>query len=237
MTQRIKILYRDALICAAVKPAGVLSEEDGGKGMPERLAAALGLKDGEVCPVHRLDKDTGGVMVYALTRRSAAALSESIRNGAFDKRYLAAVSGTLEEKEGEWRDLLYHDPFKNRSYTVKRMRRGVREAILLYRAVSSFGAGEGYPAGEVLDIRLVTGRTHQIRVQCASRGHPLLGDRRYGSPCDVPMALWCREISFPHPKDGKNVTFSCPPEEGSLLRALTEDGGQPETGDGDRAES
>ncbi len=209
------VLFSDGEICVTVKPAGVLSEAAGPSGMPERLARALGIGPEEVYPVHRLDRETGGVMVYALNGKSAAALGESILSGAFVKNYTAAVEGHPEEKEGEWRDLLYHDPFRNRSYPVKRMRRGVREAVLRYRVVSSFPAGEGYPEGDVLDIRLVTGRTHQIRVQCASRRHPLLGDGRYGSSARVPMALWCRRISFPHPRTGRIMTFSQPPEGGA----------------------
>ncbi len=226
------ILYRDRAVCCAVKPAGILSEAAGGSGMPERLAAALGIPPEEVHPVHRLDKDTGGVMVYALTKAAAAALDKSIREGAFEKTYLAAVAGHLEEKSGEWRDLLYHDAARGRSYTVKSMRRGVREAVLRYRCLCSFEAGEGYPGGDVLEIALLTGRTHQIRVQCASRGHPLLGDRRYGSAARVPMALWCRRIRFPHPADGRTAAFSCPPAAGSLLLRLAE--GAQETPDTDK---
>ena len=213
----VTVLYRDRDICVCVKPAGVVSEENGGAGMPERLARLLGMDAEEVFPVHRLDRETGGVMVYALNEKSAAALSESVREGRLEKLYRAAVSGHLAEKEGEWRDLLYHDPFRNKSYSVKRMRRGVREAVLRYRVTGSFPAKDGVPGGDLLEISLLTGRTHQIRVQCASRGHPLLGDRRYGSSADVPMALWCREIRFPHPADGALRTFSCPPGEESVL--------------------
>ena len=211
------ILFKDRDLCVAVKPAGATSEDDGDQGMPALIARALSTEAGEVRPVHRLDRETGGVMVYALSAFGASALSKSVREGRLEKRYLAAVTGSVGAEEGQWRDLLYHDPARNRSYTVKRMRRGVREAALRFRRAGAFDAGEDWPAGEILDIRLMTGRTHQIRVQCASRGHPLIGDRRYGSSASVPMALWCLEISFPHPRSGKTVAFSCPPGEETFL--------------------
>ena len=211
------ILFRDRDLCAAVKPAGADSENDGEGSMPVLIARALSLEAGQVRPVHRLDRETGGVMVYALSAFGASARSKSVREGRLEKRYLAAAAGAVGAAEGEWRDLLYHDPARNRSYTVKRMRRGVREAALSFRTAGRFEAGEGWPAGEILDIRLLTGRTHQIRVQCASRGHPLIGDRRYGSSAGVPMALWCLEISFPHPRSGRIVKFSCPPGEDTFL--------------------
>ncbi len=214
----VRILYHDAALCAAVKRPGVLSEADGGRGMPEMLAAALGVS--AVWPVHRLDRETGGVMVYALTKESAARLSASFAEGKTGKRYYAAVSGTPEAAEGEWRDLIYHDPVRNKSFRASGKRRGVREAVLRCRVVKTFEARDGRPAGSVLDITLLTGRTHQIRAQSAFRGHPLLGDRRYGSRCGGPMALWCYELSVPHPADGRSMTFSCPPEEESLLSAL-----------------
>ena len=207
------ILFKDGDLCVAVKPAGVTCENDGERSMPALIARTLSVDAGQVRPVHRLDRETGGVMVYALSAFGASALSKSVREGRMEKRYLAAVTGSVGAAEGEWRDLIYHDPAKNRSYAVKRMRRGVREAALRFSCAGAFEAGDGRPAGEILDIRLLTGRTHQIRVQCASRGHPLIGDRRYGSPAAVPMALWCLEISCPHPRSGKKVTFSCPPGE------------------------
>ena len=214
------ILFRDGDLCAAVKPAGATSENDGERSMPALIARALSMDAGDVRPVHRLDRETGGVMVYALSAFGASALSKSVREGRLEKRYLAAVTGSVGEEEGQWRDLLYHDAQRNRSYVVKRMRRGVREAALQFKTARAFGAGDGRPAGEILDIRLLTGRTHQIRAQCASRGHPLIGDRRYGSSAAHPMALWCLEISFPHPRTGLKMTFSCPPPEGTLLAMM-----------------
>ena len=196
----IPVIFQDDTLVVCIKPVGVSSEGDG---MPALLSAQLG---GEIYPVHRLDTAVGGLMVYARMARAAAALSEQIRTRGFQKEYLAVVQGAVEPREGEWRDLLFHDRGRNKSYVVKRKRAGVRDAGLDYRVL------ETAQSLSLLRIRLHTGRTHQIRVQAASRAHPLLGDIKYGSTVrDCPIALWSCALCFTLPATGEARRFEAPP--------------------------
>ena len=196
----LELLYQDAQLVLAVKPAGVLSEEGG---MPALLRAQTGAK--EIFCVHRLDKAVGGLMVYAKTKAAAAALSAQIAAGQMDKRYLAVCKGETPAC-GEMRDFLYHDAAKNKSYVVKRERRGVREAVLRYERLAAVNGKS------LVRVELVTGRSHQIRVQFASRGFPLLGDRRYGGEAAEALALWCESLRFTHPKTGETMSFVVKPK-------------------------
>ena len=201
-----EILYRDSALAVCLKRPGLLSEEGG---MPALLREALG---GEIYCVHRLDKAVGGVMVYARTKEASAALSAAAARGALEKEYLAVVQGVPTEERGTLRDLLYHDAARNKSYVVTRARRGVREAVLDYRLLGS-AAYEG-AALSALRIVLHTGRSHQIRVQFASRGLPLVGDGKYGASLrGGALALWSASLGFPHPLTGEKLRFSAPPPE------------------------
>ena len=202
-----EILYRDAALAVCLKRAGVLSEEGG---MPALLREALG---GEIYCVHRLDKAVGGVMVYARTREAAAALSAAIARGEIKKEYLAVVQGVPAEASGTLRDLLYHDAARSKSYVVTRARRGVREAVLDYTLLGV--AAHEDACLSALRIALHTGRSHQIRVQFASRGLPLVGDGKYGASLrSGPLALWSASLGFPHPLTGERLRFSAPPPAG-----------------------
>lgn len=194
------ILYEDREILVCEKPAGVLSEEGG---LPELLKAESGAK--EIYCVHRLDRETAGLMVYTKTKGAAAKLSAAIAARGMHKSYLAVAAGSPEDT-GELRDLLYRDAKKNKSYVVNRMRRGVREAVLRYEKCEQ---REGLC---LLQIELETGRSHQIRVQFASRGFPLVGDGKYGSAYrDCPLALFAASLAFPHPKSGELLSFRAEP--------------------------
>ncbi len=195
----MNILYEDEALVLCEKPAGVLSEEGG---MPELLREALGTE--EIYCVHRLDRETGGLMVYARTKKAAAAISKAIEEGRMHKEYDAIVEGEAPP-DGTLRDLLYRDAAKNKSYVVKRMRKGVREAELRYERL---GFREGL---SLLRVTLKTGRSHQIRVQFASRGFPLIGDRKYGSKYrDTGLALWSTKLSLPHPGSGEELSRELP---------------------------
>ena len=180
----MEILYSDRDFAVCVKPVGLDSEGE----VPAALKEALG---GEIFPVHRLDKNVGGVMVYARNRPTAAALSKAIQEGTMVKEYVALVHGTPPES-GDWEDLLWKDSRQNKVFVVKRMRGGVKKARLEYQRLSS---GET----SLVRIRLHTGRSHQIRVQFASRGFPLVGDHKYGArdSSPAPMLFSCR-ITFPY---------------------------------------
>ena len=198
----IPILYLDPAILVCVKPRGVSSEAGG---LPERLAAEAGV--GKLWCVHRLDTAVGGVMVYARGAPAAASLSRQIAERSAQKDYLAVVSGEPPESEGVLKDLLFHDRSRNKSYVVRRPRAGVREAELDYRVL------ERAEGRALLAVRLHTGRSHQIRVQFASRGLPLLGDVKYGSTeRGCPIALWSHTLAFSHPSDGRALHFSALPE-------------------------
>ena len=147
-------------------------------------------------------------MVYALTKRAAAGLSLAIVRGELRKEYLAVTQGR-PGPGGELRDLLYRDRQRNKSYVVDRPRKGVKEGILQYEPI---GEQDGLC---LLRVSLETGRSHQIRVQFASRGFPLLGDLRYGSRNrDCPLALWAHALAFPHPVTGETVAMrAAPPRE------------------------
>ena len=200
----ISILYEDGRLFVAVKPAGVLSQPS-----PRQEESMLSLlseqRGGTVYPVHRLDRETGGVMVFARTRSAAAALSEAMARREAEKVYCCVVSGCPRPERGELRDLLYTDRGRGKTFVVQRMRKGVREASLSYETVAAAGGRS------LLRVVLHTGRTHQIRVQFASRKLPLAGDGRYGGGPGE-LALWCAGLAFPHPGDGRRMAFSLPPE-------------------------
>lgn len=203
------ILYQDTHLLLVEKPAGVLAQADaaGGDSLPRRLEEQ-GLP---VLPVHRLDRATGGVMVYARTRPAAAALSQLVgQHEVFCKEYLAVIVGCPQAMEGTMEDLLYHDVKRNKSFVVKRPRSGVRKASLSYRVLQTADTPEGIFS--LVRVRLHTGRTHQIRVQFASRGLPLAGDSRYGGIRSCPLALWSCRLTFPHPITDARVTGDSSPD-------------------------
>ena len=188
----MQILFDDKNIVVIVKPVGMDSEHE--------VPAALG---GDLYPVHRLDKNVGGVMVYARTKAAAAALSKAIQDGTMVKEYVAMVHGTPPEI-GDWEDLLFKDSSKNKVFVVKKERKGVKKARLEYVRLN---AGER----SLVRIRLHTGRSHQIRVQFASRGFPLVGDGKYGAKdlVTAPMLFSCR-LTFP--LNGRLHTYSALPD-------------------------
>ena len=201
------ILFTDKHIIICEKPSGTVCEGEGENALPTLLSrqlAEMGEKNTRIFPVHRLDKETVGVCVFARTSASAAALSESITKGELDKEYLAVVCGAPEKNSDTLTDLLYYDRSRGKSFVVDRQRNGVKKATLDYDVIDT---REGF---SLLRIRLHTGRTHQIRVQLASRGLPLAGDRRYGAPKNgiQTVSLCAHKLSFPHPVSGEQMQFS-----------------------------
>ncbi len=192
----MELLFSDKNIVVCVKPVGLDSELE----VPAALKETLG---GEIFPIHRLDKNVGGIMVYARTKQAAASLSKAVQEGSMVKEYVALVHGTPPES-GDWEDLLWKDGKKNKVFVVKRVRGGVKKARLEFHLLS---AGET----SLVHIRLHTGRSHQIRVQFSSRGFPLVGDHKYGArdTSPAPMLFSCR-ISFPY--RGETRVFEKMPE-------------------------
>lgn len=201
MNLDIRILYEDKDICVCVKPPETISQSPG---MPEKLSELLG---GEFFCVHRLDKGVGGVMVYARNEKAAAKLSQMTAGRELVKHYVAVIPDVLTSHEGIMEDLLFRDREKNKSFVVKRMRKGVKDAKLEYKRLAT---ADGTA---LVKIRLHTGRSHQIRCQFSSRSAPILGDSKYGSTIKCGgMALWSYSLSFRHPANGKPMEFSQAPE-------------------------
>lgn len=203
----MEFLYLDDSIAVCVKPSGVLSTDEPG-GMPGLVREALGDPKADVRTVHRLDQVVSGLMVLARNEAAASELSRQIRDGEFQKEYLAVIHGHPGHSQGELRDLLYRDKARRMTMVALEPGKGVQEAILRYRVLA-----EAENMSKVR-IELLTGRTHQIRVQFASRNMPLLGERKYSTledPC--PIALWSYMIGIRHPVSGETMTFTKEPPE------------------------
>ena len=192
----MEIVYKDQNLIVCIKPVGIDSQHE----LPVQLSELL---KGQIYDVHRLDINVGGIMVYARNRKTAAMLSRHIQEGRMVKEYLAIVHGQPPE-QAVWEDLLWKDSRKNKVYVVKRERKGVRKAKLELKTLQP---GEK----SLVHIRLYTGRSHQIRVQFASRGFPLVGDHKYGSR-DKRTApqLYSYRLTFPYQE--KMMTFESKPE-------------------------
>ncbi len=203
----MKILFEDNEVIVLVKPVGIPSEDtkNGEKGILTKINEEI--YNGQIHLLHRLDRNVGGVMVFSKTKKSAANISKQIQENTFKKTYLAVVDGVVEEKQGIYKDLLFKDSSKNRSYVVNRVRKGVKEASLEYVVLNE------KDNKSLVKITLHTGRTHQIRVQFSSRKTPLCGDIKYGSKdrCSD-IALFSHSISFSHPITNETMTFTALPE-------------------------
>jgi 23S rRNA pseudouridine1911/1915/1917 synthase len=201
----MELIYCDKDIVVCVKPARVLSTDEPG-GMPELVRNELGTQD--VRTVHRLDRVVSGLMVLARSADAASELSRQIRDGEFEKEYLAVIHGKPEESAGTYRDLLLRNKQERKTYIVTEPAKGVQEAILTYQVQAQ--------TEELTRVRiqLQTGRTHQIRAQFSGRGTPLVGDRKYSlleDECEI--ALWSYRLAFTHPTTGEKLEFILQPPE------------------------
>lgn len=205
VSDTLEILYSDKEILVCIKPARVLSTDEPG-GLPSLARSALGDDKADVRTVHRLDRVVSGVMVLARNAKAASELSRQIREDEFEKEYLAVVHGKPEPDSGTLMDLLYRDKARKMTMVASEPAKGVQKAILDYQVQN---ATQDLSR---VQIQLRTGRTHQIRVQFASRSMPLVGERKYAvleDPCEI--ALWSHRIAFTHPGTGKWVEFSKEP--------------------------
>ncbi len=199
------IIYQDDDIVVCEKPYGVSSQKSDKDNMVDILTQMTG---GNIYPVHRLDIQTTGLMVYAKNEASASVLSAQIAERVFEKEYVCLCHGNLEN-EGEMIDFLYHDRIKNKSFAVKTKRKGAKEARLKYKLICKKQAGECELS--LVHVKLFTGRTHQIRVQFATRGCPLYGDGKYGACDNEKIHLHSTRVAFSHPKTKKAMEFTSHP--------------------------
>lgn len=203
----IEVLYEDNHCLALNKPAGWLSQGDV-TGEPSLIDWARDYireryhKPGNVFIglVHRLDRPVSGVVLLARTSKAAARLSDQFREGTVEKVYWAIVEGRVAEETGEWVDLLRKDERHNVVEVVPEGTPGGQEARLAFRVLEREGRTS------LVELRPITGRSHQLRVQLASRGFPILGDRKYGAATRLKaldgrsrIALHARELRFNHP--------------------------------------
>lgn len=204
----ISVLFEDSHIIVVEKPPFLVCESTAKKdGLADLLEERTG---GYIGTVHRLDRGVGGVMVYAKTPAAAAKLSAAVQARELRKEYLAVVRDVPSPESGEMRDLLFHDRRQNKTFVVERQRAGVKEALLEYDTIENITTARGEECS-LVHVLLHTGRTHQIRVQFASRGHSLLGDGKYGARGDNrQIALFATRLAFSHPVTRKKMEFEVP---------------------------
>lgn len=203
----MEIVYIDSAIVVCIKPARVLSTDEPG-GLPDLIRKELGNPRADIRTVHRLDRVVSGLMVLARNAKAASELSRQVREDEFGKEYLAMVHGEPAEKNGTLRDLLLRDKARKMTLVTNTPGKGVQEAILHYQTL---GTAAGMSR---IRIQLVTGRTHQIRTQFASRNLPLVGERKYAVlEDDCEIALWSHRIAFTHPATGERMEFAKEPPE------------------------
>ena len=200
----MELVYVDDDILVCLKPARVLSTDEPG-GVPDLCREALGDPQADVRTVHRLDRVVAGLMVLARNAKSASELSRQIRDKEFEKEYQAVVHGTTKDQD-TLRDLLGRDKARKMTFVAPEPAKGVQEAVLDYWTLAR------NETMSRVQIRLHTGRTHQIRVQFASRGWSLVGERKYSErndPCEI--ALWSCRLAFTHPGTGERMEFTHQP--------------------------
>lgn len=221
----MEILYEDEYLIVVWKPAGLESQSS--RGLEADMVSELrrhihnlspGRGEPYVGVIHRLDKPVSGIMVYAREKKSAGALSRQVSRGQMEKRYLAVLCGKVDKNVDKFVDYLLKETKTNLSRIVDKGISGAKRAELEYRVLKS----KETDAGIILtlaEIRLLTGRHHQIRVQMSGHGLPLWGDRKYNLDCaemrrdSDNIALSAYRLTFSHPITGKIMNFSRMPEE------------------------
>ena len=210
----LEILYEDNHVIVVYKPANILSQGDatGDKDLLTVIKEYIKVKEHKpgnvyIGLVHRLDRPVEGIMVFAKSSKAAARLSNQIKKNEFQKHYLAVINGYLTEKKGVFKDYLFKD--NNGNTTVTNSKTG-KESILEYEVLSE------KDNLSLVRIHLVTGRHHQIRVQFASRGYPLVGDGRYGNYDGRQIHLCSYQLSFIHPTTKEILSFERMPEKDDI---------------------
>lgn len=214
--EELKVIYEDNHIIVVLKPQNILSQGDetGDKSLLEMVGDYIKEKYNKpgnvfVGLVHRLDRPTGGVMVFAKTSKAASRLSEQMKNKNFSKKYMAVVVGKPKFKASRLEHFLKKDEKTNIVKIATRGEMGSKQAILEYDTIKNVDKVS------LLDVKILTGRSHQIRVQLSQIGTPIFGDAKYGGDVLAKghnLALWAYELSFEHPTTKKPMTFRCMPD-------------------------
>lgn len=222
MDKELNVIYEDNHIIVVLKPQGVPScgDDSGDDSVLEMVRRYIKVtyeKPGNVYVglVHRLDRPTGGVMVFAKTSKAASRLSKQMKEGDFEKKYLAVLVGCPKEQSATLVNYLKKNPLNNMVYISTQTEEGSKLASLDYRVL------EDKVKLSLVEVKLHTGRTHQIRVQMAGISHPVYGDMRYGGEYAKKgnLALWAYSLSFTHPVTQERLKFMVqPPEDGNPWR-------------------
>jgi hypothetical protein len=207
---KLEVLYEDNHIIVVYKPANILSQGDATHDKDMLTIIKEYLKEKYHKPgnvflglVHRLDRPVQGVMVFAKTSKAASRITKQIQNHDFHKQYLAIINGIIPEKKGEFCDYLEK---KSDGNTIVSDSVHGKKSILKYEVLKE---KENY---SLVNIELITGRHHQIRVQFSSRGYPLVGDQRYGKQDFKQICLCNYQLSFLHPITKERMTFERYPD-------------------------
>ncbi|MGL4914611.1 MAG: RluA family pseudouridine synthase [Romboutsia sp.] len=214
----VKVLYEDNHLLVVEKPVNILSQGDdtNDKDMVNLLKEYVKEKYNKpgnvyIGLVHRLDRPVGGAMIFAKTSKAASRLSEQVRNKTFKKTYRAVIHGTMSKEKDTLKDYLYKNKQTNMVSVVRKDHNEAKNAELSYETL---GKKDGF---SLVEVDLKTGRSHQIRVQFASRKHPLFGDQRYGQSVNKvgqQISLWSQKIEIEHPTTKEKMEFVCePPQE------------------------
>ncbi len=208
------VLHEDNHIIVVYKPQNIPCCEDSSKDKDLLTVIKEYIKDKENKPgnvyvglVHRLDRVTGGVMVYAKSSKAASRLSEQMRNGDFEKKYFTVLVGSPKEKRATLTDYMKKNPINNMVYVCPKTVEGAKFAELEYKIV------EEKDGLSLALVTLHTGRTHQIRVQMSHNSTPVYGDMRYGGEKAKKgnIALWATILAFTHPVSKERLVFKIEP--------------------------
>lgn len=214
-----EILMEDEDIVVCRKPPG-LAVQSASAGRQDMVSLLKNYRAGkgevpEIFVVHRLDQPVEGLIVFAKHKKAASILSRNLQQRQVDKYYLAMVEGIPKPSEAELEDYLLRDGKTNCSQVVEAAVPGARIARLSYRVLESYAEGRFGQCRSLLEIHLETGRHHQIRVQMAHAGYPLVGDKKYNPRCEagyLPIGLCSARLSFGHPSTGERLDFSIKPQ-------------------------
>ncbi len=214
MMKKIEIIYQDREIVVCHKMPGIpvqtaKARQQDMVSLLRNYLAEQG-EDTQIFIVHRLDQPVEGLMVFARTKHAAADLSRQSKERGMDKHYLALAEGCFNQPSGMLEDYMLRDGRDNISSVVSKGTNGAKLAKLTYEVIKAWKPEETPGQVSLVRVKLHTGRHHQIRVQLAHAGHPLVGDRKYNPNCsqtNFPVALCSVKIAFCHPKDGKVIDF------------------------------